>query len=215
VRLGVFWPWFRDADEEVVAVCETMLGRLCERGAKVHEVVIPELEAARVAHTVTICGEMTQAMNATYAQHHRQHGRDVRMSLRIARAITAFDYVQAQRVRTRLIAHFQSAFAEVDVIITPATAMAAPPIPEAALGGGVSDMATLAGLMRFATPANLSGLPAISFPAGYTASGLPVGLQAMGRAWEEPLLLRLALAAETCVERKAPERLFSMLPPSA
>jgi Asp-tRNA(Asn)/Glu-tRNA(Gln) amidotransferase A subunit family amidase len=102
VTLGVFWPWFRHADEEVVAVCEAMLSRLYEKGAQIREVSIPDLEAARVAHAITICSEMAQAMDATYAQHHREHGCDVRIALRIARALTALDYIQAQRVRTRL-----------------------------------------------------------------------------------------------------------------
>jgi Asp-tRNA(Asn)/Glu-tRNA(Gln) amidotransferase A subunit family amidase len=58
--------------------------------------------------------------------------------------------------------------------------------------------------MRFTTQANMTGLPAISFPAGYDGAGLPIGFQAIGRAWQEPTLLRLALAAERTVERKRP-----------
>lgn len=60
-------------------------------------------------------------------------------------------------------------------------------------------------------PANLTGLPAISFPAGYNEAGLPIGMQAMGRAWEEPTLLRLALAAEQVVERQAPEVYYEIV----
>jgi Asp-tRNA(Asn)/Glu-tRNA(Gln) amidotransferase A subunit family amidase len=211
VTLGVFWPWFRDADDEVVAACETMLARLCEQGARVREIVIPDLEAARVAHAITICTEMAQAVSATYARHHREHGQDVRVNLRIARALTALDYIHAQRVRNRLLANFQRVFADVDAIMTPATASVAPLIPVASLGTGVSDLSTATKLMRFATPANLAGLPAISFPAGYTPGGLPVGLQAIGRAWEESLLLRIARNAETCVERQSPVRHFRIM----
>ena len=212
VTLGVYWPWFRDADAEVVAVCEAMLGQLREQGARIREVVIPDLEAARVAHAVTICAEMAQAMSATHARHHRDHGYDVRINLGIARSLTALDYIRAQRVRTRLIANLNAVFADVDAIITPATAMTAPPIPGASLGTGVSDLATTTALMRYATVANLTGFPAISFPAGYTAGGLPVGMQAIGRAWDEAMLLRIALAAEGSLVRQAPKRHFPILP---
>jgi Asp-tRNA(Asn)/Glu-tRNA(Gln) amidotransferase A subunit family amidase len=66
-------------------------------------------------------------------------------------------------------------------------------------------------LMRYMFPANLTGLPAISFPAGFDAAGLPVGMQAIGRAWDEELLLRLALAAEGGLERGAPQVHFPLL----
>jgi Asp-tRNA(Asn)/Glu-tRNA(Gln) amidotransferase A subunit family amidase len=65
--------------------------------------------------------------------------------------------------------------------------------------------------MRFAFPANLAGLPAISFPAGYDGLGLPVGMQAMGRWWEENLLLRIAFNAEKLVERRKPAIFFKLL----
>jgi aspartyl-tRNA(Asn)/glutamyl-tRNA(Gln) amidotransferase subunit A len=65
--------------------------------------------------------------------------------------------------------------------------------------------------MRFATAANLTGLPAITFPIGYTQKGLPIGLQVMGKAWDESTLLRMALTAEQVVERKAPQVHFKIL----
>ena len=57
--------------------------------------------------------------------------------------------------------------------------------------------------MRYAFPANLTGLPAISFPVGYDPAGLPIGMQAMGRHWEEATLLRIARAAEQARRRAA------------
>ena len=110
-----------------------------------------------------------------------------------------------------MIANFNQALAEADVIVTPATGVAAPAIPAAALPAGESDLSTLVEIMRFATPANLTGLPAIVFPAGYTPAGLPVGLQVIGRAWDEAGLLRLARLAELAVERRAPRVHFTIL----
>ncbi len=212
LTLGVYWPWFRHATAEVVTRCEAMLATFEELGASIREVTIPDLEAARVAHTMTVSSEMAQAVSRTYAEHHREHGLDVRVNLALARRFTSLDYVQAQRVRTRLLANFGRVLKDVDVILTPSTGLVAPPIPEAALRGGESDLSTLIEIMRFATPANLTGLPAISFPVGYSEAGLPVGMQAIGRAWQEPTLLRLALAAENAVTRRAPQWHYSLLP---
>lgn len=196
----------------MVAACEAMLARFESMGAQLREVVIPDLEAARIAHTITIAGEMAQALDRYYAAHHRQHGLDVRLNLALARSFTTMDYVQSQRVRTRLIANFARALEQADVILTPATALPAPPIPAAALPDGELDLSTLVEIMRFATPPNLTGLPAISFPVGYNEDNLPLGMQAIGRPWQEATLLRLALAAERVVDRKQPELYYRILP---
>jgi len=119
--------------------------------------------------------------------------------------------VLAQRVRTRMIAHFQKAFEQVDAILTPTTAIVAPPILPGALPDGESDLSKTVEIMRFATAANMTGLPAITFPAGYTQSGLPIGMQAIGRAWEEALLLRVAVNAEEVVERRKPKIHYRIL----
>jgi Asp-tRNA(Asn)/Glu-tRNA(Gln) amidotransferase A subunit family amidase len=212
LKLGIFSPWFRHATTDMVSACEAMLHKFESMGAELREVVIPDLEAARVAHLITIGGEMAQALDRTYAEHHRQHGADVRINLVLGRSFTAMDYVQSQRVRTRLIANFAYAFEQVDVILTPATALPAPLIPMAAMPEGDSDLTTLIEILRFSTPANLTGLPAISFPAGYNKFKLPLGMQAIGRPWQEASLLRLALAAERVVERNQPELFYRILP---
>jgi Asp-tRNA(Asn)/Glu-tRNA(Gln) amidotransferase A subunit family amidase len=211
LTMGVYWPWFRHASIDTVSACELLLKELEHRGASVHEVVIPELENARTAHLVTIAGEMAQALGRCHADHRRDYGLDVRINMALAREFTARDYIQAQRVRTRTMAHFDRVLEQVDVIVTPTTGLPAPAIPEAALPRGDSDLTTLTEIMRFVTPANLTGLPAISFPAGYSGAGLPIGMQVIGRAWQEHTLLRLALAAEQAVERQAPRVYYGIL----
>lgn len=211
LKLGVYWQWFRHADPEVVAACEAMLGEYEKMGCRIVEIEIPNLEANRVAHSVTIISEMAQAMNPTYAEHHKEHALDVRVTLAMARQLTAMDYVAAQRIRTRTINRFNDAFESADVILTPTTAIPAPEIKKGALPDGESDLSTTIEIMRFVTAANMTGLPAISFPVGYTQGGLPIGLQVVGRAWDEVTLLRLALAAEQAVERREPQVYFRLL----
>ena len=211
LSIGVFRPWFHHAAADVVSGCEAMLQQLVDMGATLKEISIPNLEAARIAHTITIAGEMAQALDETYAEHHREHGLDVRINLALARRFTTVDYVRAQRIRTRTIANFNRVLHEVDVIITPATGLTAPLIPTKALAGGESNLTQLVEIMRFATFANLTGLPAISFPVGYNDKGLPIGMQAIGRAWQEATLLRLALAAEQNLVRKIPPIHFNLI----
>jgi len=211
LTLGVYWPWFRHASADVVSMCEAMLGEFKRMGAKVQEIAIPHLEIGRLAHTITIAGEMTQALGHYDATHRRDYSLDVRINLALAREFTARDYLRAQQVRTQMITNFNQILKQVDAIITPTNGIPAPAIPQTALPHGDSDLTTLTEIMRFVTPANFTGLPAISFPAGYNEAGLPIGMQAMGRAWQEPTLLRLALAAEQVVERQQPQVYFRVV----
>jgi Asp-tRNA(Asn)/Glu-tRNA(Gln) amidotransferase A subunit family amidase len=211
VRLGVYWPWFRHASPDVVDRCEALVRALIERGAVLHEVEIDGLDLQRVAHIVTITSEMVSAMTPYDGDHRGDFGLDARANLASARGSSAADYVKAQRVRTRAIATFQRALTNVDAIITPATGVTAPRINPAAQPYGESDLSTTTEIMRFAFSSNFTGHPAISFPAGYDANGLPVGMQAIGRPWGERMLLRIAAAAEQIVERRAPRRWYPLL----
>lgn len=210
VRLGVYRRWFEHAAPEVVAANERVLGELIERGARLVEIAIPGLDEMRVAHVITILSEMADNMNA-YPEHRTDFGAAVRVNLALARSFKATDYLQAQQVRTRALHIFDEIFASVDAVVTPTTAVTAPPIPTDGWPHGWSDLSTETEVMRFVFPANLTGLPAISFPVGYDGNGLPIGMHVMGRHWEENLLLRIAYAAEQVVPRKRPSTFFNML----
>jgi Asp-tRNA(Asn)/Glu-tRNA(Gln) amidotransferase A subunit family amidase len=207
LTLGVYRPWFEHAEPEIVEACDHLLRHLADAGATVREIVIPELDEMRIAQAVTILSEMAAAMDR-HGDACLQLSASTRINLTLGRAAAATDYATAQRVRTRGLDTFRRLFAEVDAIITPATAVVAPRIPDDGLPAGWSDLGTVTELMRFAFPANLLGLPAISFPAGYTHEGLPIGMQALGRPWEEHVLLRIASTAEQFVERRRPPYFF-------
>lgn len=211
LRLGVFWPWFRHANPQVVTACELMLHQFESLGAVIQEVSIADLEAGRVAQLITIASEMATTMDSTYAEHYKEHGLDVRTNLALAHAFVAQDYVKAQQVRTRLIRNFEQALENVDMLITPTTAVVAPRIPADALPDGNSDLTVLMEIMRYTTPSNMTGHPAITFPVGYDPEGLPIGMQAIGHYWQEAALLGLALVAEGLVERKAPSVYYNLL----
>ena len=210
ITLGIYRPWFEHASPEIVKTCNALLEKLVAAGAQVKEIVIPGLDTMRIAHVISILGEMAASMN-NYPANRKDFGAEVRVSLTLGREFNASDYIKAQRIRTRVINSFKEIYRQVDAIITPATGITAPVVSIEDAKGGWSDLSSTTEVMRFAFPANLAGLPAISFPAGYDGLGLPVGMQAMGRWWEENLLLRIAFNAEKLVERRKPAIFFKLL----
>jgi Asp-tRNA(Asn)/Glu-tRNA(Gln) amidotransferase A subunit family amidase len=204
IRLGIYRPWFEDAEPAVVERCTEAVDRLTDAGAELCEVTIDELEVTRVAHMVTIVSEMTTAHLGHYLSHRRDYGLDTRISLALGRRLQAYDYVQAQRHRARVWRNFAQVLTQVDAIVTPTTGRTAPELPADALLTGESNLEVLGEIMRFAAAANLTGLPAISVPVGYDDGARPVGMQLMGRAWQEHLLLRLAAVVEQTAPRREP-----------
>jgi aspartyl-tRNA(Asn)/glutamyl-tRNA(Gln) amidotransferase subunit A len=100
-------------------------------------------------------------------------------------------YNQAQKVRTLISHDFKSAFAECDVILAPTTPTAAFP-----LGDKLDDPLAMYLNDVFSVPASLAGLPAMSVPAGLNREGLPLGLQLIGKAFDEQSVLNAGLAIE-------------------
>ncbi len=96
-------------------------------------------------------------------------------------------YLKAQQVRTLLRQDYERAFERVDVVAMPTT-----PTPAFTLGEKTSDPIAMYLNDVFTVSANLSGLPAISVPCGFSAGRLPIGLQLTGRPFDEATLLRAA-----------------------
>ena len=104
-------------------------------------------------------------------------------------------YGQAQRVRTLICRDFERAFAEVDVVVAPTS-----PTPAFKLGEKTEDPLAMYLNDVFTIPAPLAGVPAISVPCGFSAAGLPIGLQLIGKPFDEATLFRAAGAYEAATE---------------
>jgi aspartyl-tRNA(Asn)/glutamyl-tRNA(Gln) amidotransferase subunit A len=101
-------------------------------------------------------------------------------------------YLKAQKVRTLIARDFADAFIKVDAIVTPTAPTAA-----FKLGEKTDDPLAMYLADIYTVTADLAGVPGISVPCGNTRSGLPVGLQVLGRHFDEGTVLRVAQAVET------------------
>lgn len=197
LRVGVYWKHFEHADAEIVAKCKAAVEQLQSLGATLVEIKIPELEDARVAHAVSIMAEMSASLGIDVDKHFDEFNPETLLPLAVGYNVTAVEYINARKQCTRAIESLKHIFKSVDIIATPATACPAPEIDPDAVAAGKSDAANSAKLMRFSFLANLTGIPGLVQPVGYTSGDLPIALQLMGRWYEERVLLRAGLALET------------------
>src|SRR5262249_16903778 len=124
------------------------------------------------------------------------YGADVFARIRGGQLVRAVDYLASQQMRTLVQRDFASALELVDVVVGPTMPMVAPRIGHTLEPDGPLNVVPRAIANRDTIPCNLTGMPAISVPCGFSQDGLPVGLQIMGAAFAEPLVLQVAAAYE-------------------
>jgi len=187
---------FNAVDEEIAQAVKDALKLFEQMGARVHEVKIPSIELAVIAESVIITAEAACFHEPHLRSRAGDYGPDVRALLEGGSAFSAVHYLKAQRLRRVLQEEFARAFEKMDLFALPAAPVTAPRIGEASvsIAGTPSDLETA--LLRFACPGNLTGLPAISIPCGLDRQGLPMGLQLIGKAFDEATVLRAARAFE-------------------
>ncbi|MBI5964020.1 MAG: Asp-tRNA(Asn)/Glu-tRNA(Gln) amidotransferase subunit GatA [Chloroflexi bacterium] len=182
------------SDAEVLEAVRTAALILEEQGVVITEVNVDFLKEAALAN-----GIMTQADGAAFHRERmREHpdwfGADVRQRLETGAAFTSSEYSLARHTQSEVKRRCELLFDEYDALLLPTT-----PIPAPILEGE-NAIERARQLTRFTAPFNLSGLPALSVPCGFTKEGLPIGLQIVSRAWNEAGVLRAGHAFQEATE---------------
>ncbi|PKB59252.1 MAG: glutaminyl-tRNA synthase (glutamine-hydrolyzing) subunit A, partial [SAR202 cluster bacterium Casp-Chloro-G2] len=189
--IGLPRHYFFDADPsvnpEVVAVVEKAVAELESLGARIEEVELPSLDYVRAANTIIMVSEAYAFHEPNLKTRPQDFGEIVRARFRIGGMLSAADYLQAQRCRQWSKREFAAALRKVDLFVTPTMTQ-----PAAAFEG-YDPIDTIRG-RSFTAPFNVTGLPAISVPCGFTEAGLPVGMQIAGKPFDEPSVIQAAFA---------------------
>ena len=130
----------------------------------------------------------------------QDYGPQVRMRLENGLSVPAVTYLEAMRWRGQALAAHAAATAKVDAVIAPVSPVPAPTIAESDVGNAPDAEAVIQRLTRFTRPVNYLGLPSLAIPSGFTRSGLPVGLQLIGRSFDEATLLRIGAAFQRATD---------------
>jgi aspartyl-tRNA(Asn)/glutamyl-tRNA(Gln) amidotransferase subunit A len=174
-------------DRDTLARVEQALSVLESLGARVQDVSIPALAYSGAAQPVIMLSEAFAYHDQNLRRQPELFGEMVRARFRTGGLFTSSDYVQAQRVRNVLKRQCAEVLTQVDVLVSPTMSSPAPAFAE-------MDAMTTSRRPSFTGPYNLTGMPAISVPCGFTDMGLPVGLQIAGKPFDEPTVIRAAYA---------------------
>ncbi|MCG7277869.1 amidase [Corynebacterium imitans] len=187
--------FFRDVDSPIEKIIRDTIEDFVAAGAKLKTVKIPTLAHSEWAEYVTSLSEASAIHHENLQNRPDDFGDDIRFLFELGELFSAVDYLQAQQIRRKIKAEFSAALNEVDVIIAPTLPVMAPDIGSSTARLNGNDVDLVDNFIRFTGPSNLTGLPALSVPAG-VVDGLPVGLQVIGRAFDEAKVLRVGAQVE-------------------
>jgi aspartyl-tRNA(Asn)/glutamyl-tRNA(Gln) amidotransferase subunit A len=196
LRVGIPSNFFLSGvDPEVRRSFESAIeaARRCE--AKIVEVHVPDPAGLNTIARVILLAEAT-AVLTPHLHRRADFGADVLALLDGGRFVSAPDYINAQRVRRRMQRDWAEMFRRIDVLCTPTTPIPAPKMGQMTVSIEGKEENTRLASTRFVRGINALGLPAISIPCGRTSSGLPIGLQIIGRAWGDQTVLETASVIE-------------------
>jgi aspartyl-tRNA(Asn)/glutamyl-tRNA(Gln) amidotransferase subunit A len=199
--------FYDDCDPEIVALMEASLEAFRRLGAKVVDVDLPGMDAWNAAGTMIISAEAAALHGNWLRTRPQDYSPQVRARLETGLAIPAASYIDSLRLRATALDEFQRAvFSKVDVLHAPVVSFQTPTIAETDLAPGAELSVLLAKTTRLTRPGNFLGVPALSLQAGFTRAGLPVGMQLLGRPFDEATLLALghAFQGATDLHRRAP-----------
>ena len=195
-------------DPEFRQTVATAIGVLGELGAAAEEVSIPLAPNAGALTMTILSVEWSNLHRPVFEPHidYMDHNNKIRFLT--GSIIPAQSYYKAQKLRAMLRQQILDALEKVDVLVLPTGPVTAPPVESVpGIQSKEHSLTGLAGRISFTGPFNLANTPAISVPCGFSAAGMPMGLQIVGRPFAEEMVFKVAHAYEQNTDwhtRRAP-----------
>jgi aspartyl-tRNA(Asn)/glutamyl-tRNA(Gln) amidotransferase subunit A len=166
-------------------------------GAEAREVEIPRLPETLEAQRLTLAADAYAIHEERLKAEPERFGAEVRERLLDGERLRAYRYANAQQRKLGAIDEFERTLEGLDILLTPTVPVAAMSMDERKVDIGGYEESVRSALTRLTGPTNLTGFPSLSVPCGSTASGLPVGVQLIGRPFDEATLYRFGHAYQT------------------
>jgi aspartyl-tRNA(Asn)/glutamyl-tRNA(Gln) amidotransferase subunit A len=189
-----------DLDPEVARALDETVSVLKREGAHIVQVELPDQRQLTAACQLVLAVEAAAFHKRWMIERPQDYGPQVLMRLQNGLAIPGVSYLEAMRWRGPALSAYLAAVAGVDAVIAPVAPVPAPTIAESDVGNSPDAEAVIQRLTRFTRPVNYLGLPSLAIPSGFTRGGLPVGMQLIGRSFDEATLLRIGAAFQRATD---------------
>jgi aspartyl-tRNA(Asn)/glutamyl-tRNA(Gln) amidotransferase subunit A len=201
LKIGVPTAFYvEDLDAEVARVLDETIATLKKEGAEIVSVELPDQRQLTAACQLVLATEAAAFHKRWMIERPQDYGAQVLMRLQNGLAIPAVSYLEAMRWRGPALAAYLAAVTGTDAVLAPVAPMPAVTIAESDVGNSLDAEAVIQRITRFTRPVNYLGLPSLSIPSGFTKRGLPVGLQLIGRSFDEAMLLRIGGAFQRATD---------------
>ncbi|MFQ5954491.1 MAG: amidase [Kiloniellales bacterium] len=181
--------FFEDLAPDVGEAVKGAADELASMGALLTELRLEGAEEAHARVMPMVWADLYEFHRQRVEQHPGMFGQDVLDRILLGRSVSGADYAAALRWREHWNRVVERALRDLDAILTPTS-----PVPAPLISESTDMLATTHQLTRFTFPFSWVGVPGLSIPCGFTAEGLPIGMQLHGRRWTEGLLLRMGVA---------------------
>jgi aspartyl-tRNA(Asn)/glutamyl-tRNA(Gln) amidotransferase subunit A len=201
VKIGVPSAFYvDDLDPEIAGILDETIAAFKHAGAEIVQVELPDQRQLTAACQLVIAVEAAAFHKRWMIERPQDYGPQVLMRLQNGLAIPAISYLEAMRWRGPALSSFMASITGVDAVIAPVAPVAAPTIAESDIGNSPGAEAVIQRLTRFTRPINYLGVPSLAIPCGFTRGGLPVGMQLIGRSFDEAKLLRIGAAFQRATD---------------
>ncbi|MDN5862109.1 MAG: amidase [Salinisphaera sp.] len=202
LRVGVPTNFFFDnVAPEVEAAVRAAHDRLASLGATLVDVAMPMADQIGPVEFAILMPEASAYHQQMLRETPELYNDDVRVLLEAGEMIPATDYIQAQRIRNQIQQAFRRLYEQIDVIVGPTvTAPAVVAGTESLTWEDGSEEAMISVYARLPSLGNVTGLPAMNVPCGFTDQGLPIGMQVIGRPLDEATVFRVGAAYQAATD---------------
>jgi aspartyl-tRNA(Asn)/glutamyl-tRNA(Gln) amidotransferase subunit A len=201
LKIGVPNRYFyTDASDEVEQAVRAALKVFEGLGAKLVEIELADIEQAATAALLIYLAEATAYHDDWLNEKSSLFTDQVRTFLELGNFVLAKDYLRAQRYRTHLGRQMMKAFGKVDVLMTPTLPITALPIGQETTVIKGKEVGVFGALIHNTEPFNLTGLPTLALPCGFSLKNMPISLQVTGRPFDEARVLATGYAYQEATD---------------